>query len=256
VREQADGLAAGLADLGLDEPLPLETEPAAERAAGAAHGAGPAAAGGVGGVGGALATTPAVDLDAGRAGVAGSGAAPGGLEPAGDPRFAEADRIVLKYAILNGGLELLPQNLATVAILPLQIRMVYAVGKTFGVSLDRGHIKEFIATLGAGAASQMIENVARDLVGKFAKKALGKTAGKVAKKATGPMMTFASTYAMGQVAKAYYAGGRKLSRVDLRGLFQREVERGKALYTRHEGDVQRSAANTDAGSVMRMVRGK
>ena len=168
---------------------------------------------------------------------------------------AEIDASILKYAILNGALELLPQGLATMAIVPLQMKMVYGVGKSYGVSLDRGHIKEFIATIGVGMTSQVVENFARDLLGGLAKKFLGKTAGKFVKTATGAAMSFATTYALGQVAKQYYAGGRKLSSVDLRALFSREVERAKGLYTQHRPEIEQSARTLDAKQVLAMVRG-
>jgi uncharacterized protein (DUF697 family)/tellurite resistance protein len=168
---------------------------------------------------------------------------------------AEVDGSILKYAILNGALELLPQGLATMAIVPLQMKMVYGVGKSYGVSLDRGHIKEFIATIGVGMTSQVVENFARDLLGGLAKKFLGKTAGKVVKTATGAAMSFATTYALGQVAKQYYVGGRKLSSVDLRALFSREVERAKGLYTQHRPEIEQSARTLDAKQVLAMVRG-
>jgi uncharacterized protein (DUF697 family)/tellurite resistance protein len=167
----------------------------------------------------------------------------------------DVDASILRYAILNGGLELLPQGLATMAIVPLQMKMVYGVGKAYGVTLDRGHIKEFIATVGVGMTSQVVENLARNLLGGFARKIGGKTAGKLVGTATGAAMTFATTYAMGQVAKQYYAGGRKLSSVDLRTLFTREVERAKGLYTQYRPQVEQSARNTDASQILSMVRG-
>jgi uncharacterized protein (DUF697 family)/tellurite resistance protein len=167
----------------------------------------------------------------------------------------EVDASILRYAILNGGLELLPQGLATMAIVPLQMKMVYGVGKAYGVTLDRGHIKEFIATVGVGMTSQVVENLARNLLGGFARKIGGKTVGKLVGTATGAAMTFATTYAMGQVAKQYYAGGRKLSTVDLRALFSREVERAKGLYTQYRPQVEQSARNTDASQILGMVRG-
>lgn len=179
-----------------------------------------------------------------------------------DPQRSEADPIakavdgtIIKYAILNGALELMPQNLATMAILPLQTRMVYVIGRHRGYTLGAGHIKEFIATLGLGATGQMLENVARKALGKLAKKALGKTAGKVAYAATGPMMTFATTYAIGKVADAYYAGGRKLGSVDLRSMFTRELERGKAAYDQHSGSIGKQAASLNPADVLRAVRG-
>jgi tellurite resistance protein/uncharacterized protein (DUF697 family) len=183
---------------------------------------------------------------------------PSAIEPApgqADPVAKAVDSTILKYAILNGALELMPQNLATMAILPLQTRMVYVIGRHRGFALGAGHIKEFIATLGLGASGQMLENVARKALGSLAKKALGKTAGKVASAATGPMMTFATTYAIGKVADAYYAGGRKLGSVDLRTMFTRELERGKAAYDRHSGSIGKQAASLNPADVLRAVRG-
>lgn len=168
---------------------------------------------------------------------------------------AQVDASILKYAILNGALELLPQGLATMAIVPMQMKMVYGVGKASGVSLDRGHIKEFIATVGVGMTSQVVENFARDLLGGLAKKFLGKTAGKVVAASTGVAMSFATTYALGQVAKQYYSGGRKLSSVDLRAIFGREVERAKGMYTEHRSQIEETARTLDPRQILTMVRG-
>ncbi len=168
---------------------------------------------------------------------------------------AEVDSSILKYSILNGALELLPQSWASMAIIPLQVRMVYKIGQAHGVNLDQGSIKEFIATVGVGMTSQVVEGFARDLLGGLAKKFLGKTAGKVVKTATGAAMSFATTYALGQVAKQYYAGGRKLSSVDLRALFAREVERAKGLYAQHRPQIEQSAKTLDPRQVLSMVRG-
>jgi uncharacterized protein (DUF697 family) len=168
---------------------------------------------------------------------------------------SELDKSILNTSILNGALELLPQSWATMAIIPLQVRLVYRVGKAYGVELDQGHIKEFIATIGVGMTSQVVENFARDLLGGLARKFLGKTAGKMVKTATGAAMSFATTYALGQVAKQYYAGGRRLSSVDLRALFGREVERAKALYAQHRPEIEQSAKTLDAKQVLSMVRG-
>ena len=69
------------------------------------------------------------------------------------PASAELDKSILNYALLNGALELLPQSWASMAIIPLQIKMVYGIGKAHGVELDQGHIKEFIAAAEIGRAS-------------------------------------------------------------------------------------------------------
>ncbi len=36
------------------------------------------------------------------------------------------------------------------------MKMVYRIGKSYGFDLDRGHIKDFLATAGVGMASQYV----------------------------------------------------------------------------------------------------
>jgi uncharacterized protein (DUF697 family)/tellurite resistance protein len=175
--------------------------------------------------------------------------------PARSDATAEIDSSILKHAVLAGALELLPQGLATMAIVPLQMKLVYGVGKSYGVTLDRGHVKELIATVGVGMTSQVVENVARDLLGGLAKKFLGKKAGKLVGTATGAAMSFATTYALGQVAKQYYSGGRRLSAVDLRAIFTREVERAKGLYGQHRPQIEETARTVDTQSLLATLRG-
>ena len=78
---------------------------------------------------------------------------------------------------MNGALELLPQSWASMAIIPLQIKMVYGIGRVHGVTLDQGHIKEFIAAAGVGLTSQYLEQFGRKLLGGLLGKAAGKTFG-------------------------------------------------------------------------------
>jgi uncharacterized protein (DUF697 family)/tellurite resistance protein len=177
--------------------------------------------------------------------------------PAAAPSVDNAaiDRMVLNYAILNGALELLPQSWASMAIIPLQIKMVYRVGVAHGVSLDQGHIKEFIAAAGVGLTSQYIEQFGRKLLGGLVGKAGGKMLGGLTGAATGMAFSFASTYALGHLAKRYYAGGRVMSTDLLRQTYQGLLSNGKALQQAHMGDIRNRASTLDAAEVMRMVRG-
>ena len=168
---------------------------------------------------------------------------------------AAIDRSILNYAILNGALELLPQSWAPMAIIPLQIKMVYRVGQAHGVSLDQGHIKEFIAAAGVGLTSQYIEEFGRKLLGGLLGKAGGKLLGGLTSQATGMAFSFASTYALGHLAKRYYAGGRVMSTDLLRQTYQGLLSSGKTLQQQHLGDIRARASTLDAGEVMRMVRG-
>lgn len=174
----------------------------------------------------------------------------------GDPAKAkQADDSILTYAAIAAALELMPQSLATVAVVPLQVKMVHKVGSVYGYSLDAGHIKEFIATIGAGLGGQFVESYARRFLGDLAGRYLGRTAKTIVTKATGPVMTFATTYAVGQVAKSYYASGRTLSMATLRQTFTGKVEEAKRLYTQHEPSIRQRAASLNPASVMGMLRG-
>ena len=141
------------------------------------------------------------------------------------------------------------------AIIPLQIKMVHAIGLAHGVELDRGHIKEFIAAAGVGMASQYVEQFGRKLLGGLLGKVAGKTLGNIGQAATGMAFSFATTYALGQVAKRYYAGGRVMSTAMLRESFQDLLGPAKQLQTEYLPQIRQKAATLDAGQIMSMVRG-
>jgi hypothetical protein len=120
---------------------------------------------------------------------------------------------------------------------------VHDVGLRYGCQLDRGHVGEFIATVGAGMASQVLEGYARKFLGKLVSKRLGKLPGSITGVATGAAMSFATTWAIGQVARQYYSGGRKLAAIDLRKIYQEQLGRGQDLYARHSAGGTSSAAS-------------
>lgn len=184
-------------------------------------------------------------------------AAPGPVVAA-QPNVSEAelDKSILNHALMNGALELLPQSWASMAIIPLQIKMVYGIGKAHGVGLDQGHIKEFIAAAGVGLTSQYLEQFGRKLLGGLLGKVAGKTFGKVGGAATGMAFSFATTYALGQLAKRYYAGGRVMSTALLRDTFQNLLGPARQMQTQYLPQIQQQAATLDMGRVMSMVRGK
>ncbi|MFN7155618.1 MAG: YcjF family protein [Acidovorax sp.] len=168
---------------------------------------------------------------------------------------AELDKSILNYAMLNGALELLPQSWASMAIIPMQVKMVYGIGKAHGVELDQGHIKEFIAAAGVGMTSQYLEQFGRKLLGGLLGKVAGRTIGGLGGAATGMAFSFATTYALGQVAKRYYAGGRVMSTAMLRDTFQNLLGPAKQMQSQYLPQIQQKAATLDAGKIMAMVRG-
>ena len=176
--------------------------------------------------------------------------------PSSTANDAELDRSILNHALVNGALELLPQSWASMAIIPLQVKMVYGIGKAHGVTLDQGHVKEFIAAAGVGLTSQYLEQFGRKLLGGLLGKLAGKTIGNVGGAGTGMAFSFATTYALGQLSKRYYAGGRVMNTALLRETYQGLLEPAKKLQTEYLPQIQQKAATLDAGQVMAMVRGR
>ncbi len=166
---------------------------------------------------------------------------------------AELDAIILKASITNGALELLPQSLATMAIIPLQMKLVYRIGKAHGYELDRGHIKDLLATLGVGMTGQYLEQIGRKLLGGVFGKVAGGLVGSVARGATGAAFSFATTYAIGQVARRYYAGGRTMNAELLNQAFNDLLQQGKSLQTRYLPQIEQQARGIDVNRLVQMV---
>jgi len=164
---------------------------------------------------------------------------------------AEMDSMVLNYAILNGALELLPQSLASMAIIPMQMKMVYRIGKAHGFELDRGHVKDFLATAGVGLTSQYLEQFGRKLVGGLLGKLAGGLGRSLGSAATGAGFSFASTYALGQVARRYYSGGRILSTAMLQSAFADMLGEAKGLQSKYLPEIERRARTLDVAEVIK-----
>jgi len=160
--------------------------------------------------------------------------------------------MILNYAILNGALELLPESLATMAVIPLQVKMVYRVGRQHGVELDRGHVKEFAATVGVGLTSQVVEGFARKLL----KGVLGKRGlvARTADQVTSSAFSFASTYALGYAADAYYRGGRKMTGAQVKGLFDSVSAKAKSLHEKYLPAIREKASGLDMAKILAEVR--
>ena len=75
---------------------------------------------------------------------------------------AEIGRMITNASITNAALELLPESLSSMAIIPLQMRLVYRIGQAYGYPMDRTHAKDFLATLGVGLTSQYLEQFGRN----------------------------------------------------------------------------------------------
>jgi uncharacterized protein (DUF697 family) len=173
---------------------------------------------------------------------------------AGSMPDAEMDKYILNHAIVNGAIELLPQSLATMAIIPLQMKLVYRIGQSYGYQMDKGHIKEFLATAGVGLTSQYVEQFGRTLLGGLLGAVTGGLGRGLGSLATGAAFSFATTYALGQLAKRYYAGGRQMNTALLQQTYQSLLDQAKQLQGQYGNQIQQKARSLDAAQVMSMVK--
>jgi uncharacterized protein (DUF697 family)/tellurite resistance protein len=171
-----------------------------------------------------------------------------------DRSDAELDKSILNYSILNGALELLPQSMASMAIIPLQMKMVYRIGKAHGYELDRGHIKDLLATMGVGLTGQYLEDIGRKVIGGLFGKVAGRMAGGLARGATGAAFSFATTYALGQVAMRYYAGGRTMSTQMLKDAYASTLTQARGLQAQYAPQIEQQARTVDVSKIVQMVR--
>jgi uncharacterized protein (DUF697 family)/tellurite resistance protein len=170
------------------------------------------------------------------------------------PDGAALDAKILDYAILNGALELLPESLATMAIIPLQMKLVYEVGLAHGYTLDRGHVTELLATVGAGVTGQAVEQVGRKILGGILGSIGGRMLGGLGRQAVSSSVAFATTYALGKVAREYYASGRRIDAAQLKVVFQRLLDEARGLAGQYAGPIAERARSIDVASLAALVK--
>jgi uncharacterized protein (DUF697 family) len=169
------------------------------------------------------------------------------------PDSAALDTSILNAAITNAALELLPESLASMAIIPLQMKLVYRIGQAYGYELDGGSVKDFLATLGVGLTAQYLEQFGRKLLGGLLGSVAGGIGRSIGHQAASSGMAFASTWALGQVARQYYAGGRTLDAEKLRAAFGPLLSQARELGTRYAGQIQQRARSIDLANLPALI---
>jgi uncharacterized protein (DUF697 family)/tellurite resistance protein len=167
---------------------------------------------------------------------------------------AEMDQLVLKASITNAALELLPETIASMAIIPLQMRLVYRIGQAYGYPMDRTHAKDFIATLGVGLTGQYVEQFGRKLLGGLLGGLGGGLGRAVGRQAASSGLTFATTYAIGRVAQRFYAGGRTLDAQTLKQTFTALLAEARGMAPRYQTQIEQAARTIDTRSLASLVR--
>jgi uncharacterized protein (DUF697 family) len=120
--------------------------------------------------------------------------------------------------------------------------------------LEAAHIKDLLAAMGVGLTGQYLEDVGRKLIGGLFGKAAGGLVGSLARGATGVAFSFATTYALGQVARRYYAGGRTMNTQMLKDAYTSTLGQARGLQAQYMPQIEQQARTVDMGKIVQMVR--
>ncbi|HEX7374373.1 MAG TPA: DUF533 domain-containing protein [Steroidobacteraceae bacterium] len=167
---------------------------------------------------------------------------------------ADYDKMILDASIMNAALELLPESIASMAIIPLQMRLVYRIGKSYGYPMDMSQAKDFVATLGVGLTGQYVEQLGRRLLGGLLGGLAGGLGRAVGRQAASSGMSFATTYALGRVAQRYYASGRNLDTAMLKETFTSLVTEARGLAPQYRRQIEQQASSIDTRSLASLIK--
>ncbi len=96
----------------------------------------------------------------------------------------------------------------------------------------------------------------RKLLGGLLGKVGGGMVKSVGKQVAGSAMSFATTWALGKMAVQYYAGGRKLSAIEMRQLFGSLTEQARSLHGSYANAIRDRAGSLNLAQLLPIIRGQ
>jgi len=155
---------------------------------------------------------------------------PSHIQPANDPaRRAKGVRAdILKYSLLGGALGAIAipgVALATdLAVMSVQVKLVRDIGQRWGHTADKQAAASLLGSLGLGAGMR---------IAVFSLVKLLPVWGSV----VGASTSFASTWALGQIADRYFASGMKAHLATLASSFKAAQAEGHKAFDAHQSGV-------------------
>ncbi len=155
---------------------------------------------------------------------------PGRIVAVADPAQREMEILedILKYSVLSAVAGAMPVPgvaiVADLAVVALQAKMVHDIGQYWGHQMDMPAVRAFIGSVAGSTGLRIaVNNLARFVPGWGS--------------AFGAATSFATTFALGQVAQRYFAAGRALDESELQGLFQQAKVEGRSTFERRQQDI-------------------
>lgn len=140
-----------------------------------------------------------------------------------DPREERCRQLIERCGYAAAALTILPiPGSEVIGVMPLHVGMMIGIGEEYGKTLTRDSAVELISRIGATVGLSLVGSRLAMTAGKIILPGLG---GLVA----APFM-FASTYAIGTVARLYFASDGDLSDREMKRAYDREVKRAKSMF--------------------------
>jgi uncharacterized protein (DUF697 family) len=140
-----------------------------------------------------------------------------------DDKDRRCKKLVERCGYAAAAVTLLPiPGSEIVAVMPLHVGMVVGIGDVYGVKLTRQSAAELVLKIGATVGLSLVGSRVAMTAGKIILPGLG---GLVA----APFM-YASTLAIGAVARAYFSGGGSVAESEMRAVYEETVKRAKETF--------------------------
>lgn len=140
-----------------------------------------------------------------------------------DPRDVRCRRLVERCGYAAAALTILPiPGSEVVGVMPLHVGMVAGIAHEHGVELARESATDLVMKIGATVGLSLVGSKIAITAGKLVLPGLG---GLIA----APFM-FASTLAIGAVARAYFESGGKLGELEMKRVYEETVAMAKSAF--------------------------
>lgn len=176
-----------------------------------------------------------------------TGSAPTESPPASESRARQqrADRIIKKHVLLSSGAGLIPIPLADIAaVTAVQVRMLTELSKVYQVEFSEDVLNNYVTALTGGMLARIGASAFKAIPG------IGTLLGG----ASMSIMSGASTYAVGQVAKGQLETGKDLAKADMgqaKNEYRKAYESGKEVVANMKPD---DAEPADGDVISRLER--
>ncbi len=142
---------------------------------------------------------------------------------ASDPRDVRCRRLVERCGYGAAALTILPiPGSEIIGVMPLHVGMVVGIAHEHGVQLTRESATDLVLKIGGTVGLSLVGSKIAVTAGKLILPGLG---GLIA----APFM-FASTLAIGAVARAYFESEGQLSDTEIKRVYERTVEKAKSVF--------------------------